>query len=670
MPQITKTHATRVRLIELSLVNFKGVKQLRFSPDGGSAVIKGRNATGKTTLADAYSWLLWGDDSRGQKTFSPYPIGEDGQPIHKLITSVGAKLDIDGVVHVLSRSLSETWKTSRGESEAQMTGRTTAYQIDLRDVGKYEFDNFVANIGPSWMFRASTDPLYIQGVSWDGRRDIVMAMAHALTTDEIIARTPSLEPLVGKMVPDIKTYNLQLKGTLSAIDKRMKYLPGQAYELQTLSHGISVADAEKKLKEYKDALDAISRDEDAALAAKANTPIAKKRDEIMTAISKAQNAIDKIKIDAENVAAEKKRDRENRVADMRHDIDYQDAIIRDCFSSAQSITIDQEQTSAVLNSESEKIVILRADYIKTARMKPDEKCPYCGQPFPPEKREELTKEFNRHKAEKLASISAEAEDKKKFIDSAKKHLEDLKNKMIGNESKKATAVEMKKNANEQIEQINNAPYDPLLTADQSDRIDALNQQIYTLNAELLKIASGVTSDELDDKIVKIRELKGNAVNQIATAQNDLTLANKWTAIEQEIRDLAVSKADTERMIDLVAKLEDAKVRSLEDEANSKFALVHWRLFTQLLNGNVTPSCDATVDGVPFNDLNHGMQIKAGLDIIHAISTEFDFSAPCWIDNAEAVNVIDNKPEQSFELYVTDDAELVTENEKAEKGEKQ
>lgn len=49
-----------MKLLELRLENFKGIRQITFSPGGHGATVFGDNGTGKTTLADAYFWLLNG----------------------------------------------------------------------------------------------------------------------------------------------------------------------------------------------------------------------------------------------------------------------------------------------------------------------------------------------------------------------------------------------------------------------------------------------------------------------------------------------------------------------------------------------------------------------------------------------------------------------------------
>ena len=50
----------KITLISLVLENFKGIQKFEFVPDGKSTAVFGTNASGKTTIADAYYWLLFG----------------------------------------------------------------------------------------------------------------------------------------------------------------------------------------------------------------------------------------------------------------------------------------------------------------------------------------------------------------------------------------------------------------------------------------------------------------------------------------------------------------------------------------------------------------------------------------------------------------------------------
>ena len=55
-----------ITLKSLSLVNFKGVRSQEIKFSDQVTVVCGENGTGKTTVFDAFLWLLFGKDSTGR----------------------------------------------------------------------------------------------------------------------------------------------------------------------------------------------------------------------------------------------------------------------------------------------------------------------------------------------------------------------------------------------------------------------------------------------------------------------------------------------------------------------------------------------------------------------------------------------------------------------------
>jgi len=58
-----------MKLLSLTLKNFKGIRSFTLDAQGCDISVFGDNATGKTTLADAFMWLLFDKDSANRKDF-------------------------------------------------------------------------------------------------------------------------------------------------------------------------------------------------------------------------------------------------------------------------------------------------------------------------------------------------------------------------------------------------------------------------------------------------------------------------------------------------------------------------------------------------------------------------------------------------------------------------
>lgn len=111
----------------IQLKNFQGIKDLSFDL-GQTTKIYGDNATGKTTVANALSWLLFDKSSTGEKNFSPKTIGPEGGE-HGLEHSVSAIFS-DGTEDVeLRKVFYEKYTKSRGKATQEFSGHTTDYFI-------------------------------------------------------------------------------------------------------------------------------------------------------------------------------------------------------------------------------------------------------------------------------------------------------------------------------------------------------------------------------------------------------------------------------------------------------------------------------------------------------------------------------------------------------------
>ena len=112
---------------------------------------------------------------------------------------------------------------------------------------------------------------------------------------------------------------------------------------------------------------------------------------------------------------------------------------------------------------------------------------------------------------------------------------------------------------------------------------------------------------------------------------------------QELKDqlliLNQEKAQLEKIEMLIDKFTFNKITNLENEINSLFEMVKFKMFDEQLNGGIAECCICTIDGVPFSDANTASKVNAGLDVIKTLQTYFEVNAPIFIDNRESVTVL-------------------------------
>ena len=162
-----------LRLSRLLLENFKGIDRLEVRLDGCNATISGQNGTGKTTVADAYTWLLTGKMADGRTAEIGY------------FDSTG-RLDT-AANHVVEAEFTD------GTSFRRETNGTTKFYANGIPVKKKDYDSAVEAATRSAV-PCLIMPQNFCAMNWADRRRILMSLA-AITDDEIIASTPELEPL-------------------------------------------------------------------------------------------------------------------------------------------------------------------------------------------------------------------------------------------------------------------------------------------------------------------------------------------------------------------------------------------------------------------------------------------------------------------------------------------
>ena len=167
-----------MKLLNLTLDNFKGTKHFSLDlPNGCSATVYGENGTGKTTLVDAWCWLLYGIDSAGSSDsknggFQVLPTETSG-----LQASVRAVIEKDGETHTLQRVYQEDFTRKTGEPEAGPSKSHTRFYVD--DVPlktKKQYDDYISTLFPSReLGLALTIPSYFPKVlPPDIRRDMLL----------------------------------------------------------------------------------------------------------------------------------------------------------------------------------------------------------------------------------------------------------------------------------------------------------------------------------------------------------------------------------------------------------------------------------------------------------------------------------------------------------------
>lgn len=177
-----------IKFKKIRIRNFRGLVSFDANLEGRSVRIAGANGLGKSSVADAITWVLFGKDSRRRTAFPIDPVDDEGRIIHNLDVSVELEMLIDGQPTTLRRRRQEKWVQKRGMTREQLDGHQTTCYIDGRPLPSSDFSSHVDTIVKEELFRALTTPDYFPSLPMDQQYRLLVKIVGTRTLAEIAAK--------------------------------------------------------------------------------------------------------------------------------------------------------------------------------------------------------------------------------------------------------------------------------------------------------------------------------------------------------------------------------------------------------------------------------------------------------------------------------------------------
>jgi len=176
-----------INIKKLTLINFKGIRELVVEFNNVTN-ISGENGTGKSTIFDAFTWLLFGKDSHDSKDFNIKTLDQAGKAIPMLEHGVEGTLDVDGTEITLKRIYQEKWQRRRGAEESELTGHETLYYWNGVPQQAGEFKTKVDGLVNEGLFKLLTSALYFNSMKWQDRRLVLILIAGEISNADVLAK--------------------------------------------------------------------------------------------------------------------------------------------------------------------------------------------------------------------------------------------------------------------------------------------------------------------------------------------------------------------------------------------------------------------------------------------------------------------------------------------------
>jgi len=622
-----------MKLQTLKLHNFKGLRDYELKPLGEDLVIKGDNGTGKTTVMDGVTWLLFNKDSQNRTNFEIKTIGTDGVTLHKLDHEVEAVFQIDTQPNTpptdikLRKVYREKYTKKKGTALAEFTGHDTDYYINDVPAKAKEYQDYISTLIDEDLFRMLTNPKYFnEHISWQKRREILLDICGDVSDEDVIASDDRLED-IGIMLEGqtMANYEKIAKDKRAAISKDLKEIPWRIDEDTRLL--VDAGDIDSIQAE----VDAIGEERQ------------EKQAEIDNVVSGGALALKKA--EHQNLV-NASRGLDNDIRQQITDLDIQAQKLRGSIMAYEQ-TIAGNKTS-IDNKETRK-----ADFTKkwhevnnrTHNASTEAICPTCAQPIPEAKiaeaNAEALKQFNEEKASMKKIIEADGFACKDAINVLTRENIDLEERIAGNRDE-LEVIEA------DIKALEDQPAPD--GGETKAKIEALEGEI-----KLLEDESQDIFDRLKDELTVIIGKREEAEQRLAEAKQSEGIKERINKLREKEKTLATEFEAIEKQLYMIELFEKAKVDLLEDKINSQFTLARFKLFKQNINGGTEPCCETMVNGVPYSGgLNNGMQIAVGIDIINRLEAYYNATAPIFIDNAEAITDIPATEAQQIRMYVSAD----------------
>ena len=656
-----------IRLKQLKINNFKGIKALKldFGTDGNNTIY-GANASGKTTVFDSFTWLLFGKDSQGKSDFEVKQLDQENNIIHNQEVEVFAELLIDSEIVEIRKVLNEKWTKKRGSEIAEFTGNETTYFFNSVPLTQKEFQLKISNIVDENIFKIITNPIAFVSLKWQDQRKTLVEIAGIPSDTEIALGDTDLENLLNEVgtQKNIEEFTAQTKHSIKQAKEEINNIPAR---IEELNRSLPVPIVEKNvIANIENLQKGIAKiDEEISNKMVQFDTVIEQRNQNQASIQELQSKINDIEFNVKEEAKKK--------AVLKDPVELELTSLKNEFYSKESEINSVKTTITNLDGEIQSLERyrneLRNEWIEVNarqfKVNPnDSACSTCGQQLPDGESVHTTLEykFNGKKQTDLAAIQTKGggyktqqETKEEILKKANTILSDLQ-KSNDSLEKKIEELDAKVKASK------NTVFDANKFITESLLTNAEYNELQTKVAKLRELKFETPTEDANSELkAKKQEIQA----EITKLQGYIQDNKRISETNQRIEELKAQEnsqnqviAQFERKLFLIEKFNKKRIEMLDQSVNKMFSLVKFKLFDIQINGGVKDTCEAMVNGVPFSNVNTASKINSGIDIINTLCKYYQVTAPIFVDNKESVTKIIATESQRIALEVSPDDQVL------------
>ena len=613
-------------LNKLSIKNFKGIRERTIEFGGWLQKIEGKNASGKTTIMDAFFWLFNDTDSELKSNPPIFPIG-----VAECTPEVEAEFSVDGRVNRLKKmqvrkitEVGDTRKVALSNSflfnDVPMAQRDVAKKFEELGV---DFSKFAVLVHPSAFL----------AMKKDDQRRMLFEMAAELTDCDIAERIGTEVFEAHEM---LKKYKFdEVKAMANATLKKINEVYGKKGEIWNAKiEGLELSKVEYP---YSD-LELLKTD----ITEKLNGIVEQRKSntEIEKNIGILQEKSMTLQFELSGLKSNLSATKTATLDKLKKDMDEKKADVDSKYKKFRELQTDLQTISNRLGYAKKEYGVATAmlDTAETSQF--DEKstiCPTCGQLLPETDIQGLKAKFESDRDEKIRKYQGEIEETETLISGYEKNILSL-------EADIETAKESGKAIQDAyIEAKNKYEAYKLVPEDEpTEEIKTKEQELSAINVQIEETKKAYIPN-LDFKESELREQLRDTELKLNQAHTNVMIDEKIAELREQQIGFEQDRANTEKLLYQLDQIQKEKNNLLADEINSHFSLVKFKLFDFLKNGAYTETITPMVDNKELNAaLNTAMQIRAKIDICNGFQKFYDQRFTIWLDGGEALDADSQK----------------------------
>lgn len=645
-----------LRLNKLVIENFAGIKDQTFEFIGDNSKIYGSNGAGKTTTATALQWLLFDKGLDGStKSFNPVPVDISNHEVYELIPTVEAEFTIDNNTLVLRKESRPKYTTNLKTNRKEYSrSRTKRQFINEEPVKISDYKSRIKDLIDEDVFKLITNPAAFNNLDWKKRREILFEIADPIDDEDIIKSNDELSNLTDLLREhDIETKKKIVSDKIKQINKEIQDIPTR---INQESKGLQEVEPlnDSELKQIESEIESLKQQ-------KIEVKNGSKSIELKNKLAELEGELSRLK------------------SNHNFEIDNKIHVLTNEFNAEQSTVLNYTSKIRVhkqeIEHEEKRRKALLSDYkmIETNFKELQDKqfeytatnlCATCGQKLTADQIESVKqKAIEKFNKEKSADLEVLANKKDEMLNEGKK-IKPVIEKIQSEIDKYQKYVEDASKKSEKIKKQIDELKEKQTDVTETEAYRAIVSEIEEIKQEQQNIQESIAATVLmiDEQINDLYAKKSKFDERLIIIESNKRSEQRIKELRTKEDNLLEEKEEYAYQLYQLNLFTTTKINILTDNINEKFDMAEFKLFNQLVNGELEETCITLVDGVEYSaGLNNAARINVGLDIINTLCRHYNVTAPIFIDNAESVTDIIKTDAQQIQLIVSENSELLVVN---------